>query len=72
MNSPGDFLLYYDKIKNTIESSITYEHLKVSEKMLDSLTSKCLTSQSIPYSFYIIYIQNLRLLINLKLKEVED
>jgi hypothetical protein len=72
MNSPGDFLLYYDKIKSVIESSITYEHLKVSEKMLDSLTSKCLISQSIPYSFYIIYIQNLRLLINLKLKEVED
>ena len=72
MNSPGDFLLYYDKIKSVIESSITHEHLKVSEKMLDSLTSKCLTSQSIPYSFYIIYIQNLKLLINLKLKEIED
>jgi hypothetical protein len=71
MNSPGDFLLYYDKIKNTIESSITHEHLKVSEKMLDNLASKCLISQSIPYSFYIIYIQNLRLLINLKLKEIE-
>jgi hypothetical protein len=72
MNSPGDFLLYYDKIKSVIESSITYEHLKASEKMLDNLTSKCLTSQSIPYSFYIIYIQNLKLLINLKLKEIED
>lgn len=71
MNSPGDFFLYYEKIKNTIESSVTYEHLKVSEKMFDNLVSKCLISQSIPYSFYIIYIQNLRLLLNLKLKEIE-
>lgn len=72
MNSPGDFLLSYDKIKNTIESSITYDHLKITEKMLDNLMSKCLISQSIPYSFYIIYIQNLKLLINLKLKEIES
>jgi hypothetical protein len=72
MNSPGEFFTHYHKLKDIIESSTNMEHILVSKKMLDSLMAKCLASQALPYTFFIMYMQNLKLILSLKEQELKD
>jgi hypothetical protein len=69
MDDSREFLDRYAKIKNTIDSCETLDHVKVTRKMIDNLSTLCLYN-TLPYDFYIFYINQLKSLLNKKFNEL--
>jgi len=69
MDDSREFLDRYAKIKNTIDSCETLDHVKVTKRMIDNLSTLCLYN-TLPYDFYIFYINQLKSLLNKKFNEL--
>jgi hypothetical protein len=69
MDDSREFLDRYAKIKNTIDSCETLDHVKVTKRMIDNLSVLCLYN-ALPYDFYIFYINQLKSLLNKKFNEL--
>jgi hypothetical protein len=69
MDDSREFLDRYAKIKNTIDSCETLDHVKVTKRMIDNLSTLCLYN-ALPYDFYIFYINQLKSLLNKKFNEL--
>jgi hypothetical protein len=69
MEGASEFLEVYTKIIHTIDSCKTLEHIQVTRRMIDNLTTLCVYN-SLPYDFYIFYINQLKSLLNKKFNEL--
>lgn len=69
MDDSREFLDRYAKIKNTIDSCETLDHVKVTKRMIDNLSTLCLYN-TLPYDFYVFYINQLKSLLNKKFNEL--
>ena len=69
MGNSKEFLEKYSKVKNTIESCTTKDHIKVANQMIDNLIILCLNN-SLSYDFYIFYIDKLKSFLNNKIDEI--
>lgn len=69
MGDSREFLDRYAKVKTTIESCTTKEHIKVATQMIDNLIVLCFNN-SLSYDFYIFYINKLKSLLKTKIDEI--
>ena len=69
MEGASEFLEAYTIIIYTIDSCKTLEHIQVTRRMIDNLTTLCVYN-SLPYDFYIFYINQLKSLLNKKFNEL--
>jgi len=69
MNDHKKIIDAYDKIKVTIQTSITDEHIAVVNNMISNLMVLCL-SEHLPYDYYILYIKNLKKEVKERLKHL--
>ena len=69
MNDHKKIIDSYDKIKATIKTSITDEHIAVVNSMISNLVVLCL-SEHLPYDYYILYIKNLKMEVKERLKQL--
>ena len=71
MEGASEFLERYTKIYDTIDSCETLEHIRVTRRMIDNLNTLC-TYNSLPYDFYVFYINQLKSLLNKKSNEISQ
>lgn len=71
MEGASEFLETYTKITHTIDSCKTLEHIQVTRRMIDNLTTLCIYN-SLPYDFYVFYINQLKSLLNKKSNEISQ
>lgn len=69
MGDSREFLDRYAKVKQTIESCTTLEHIKVAKQMIDNLVVLCMHN-TVPYDFYVFYINQLKSFLNKKTNEL--
>lgn len=69
MGDSREFLDRYAKVKQTIESCTTLEHIKVAKQMIDNLVVLCMHN-TVPYDFYVFYINQLKSFLNKKINEL--
>jgi hypothetical protein len=67
MNDHKKVIEAYDKIRAIIKTSVTDEHFKIVQNMIDNLTVVCL-GEKLPYDYYILYVNNLRIELKEKIK----
>lgn len=70
MNDHKKIIEAYDKIKATIKTSVTEEHIETVNHMIDNLTAICL-GEKIHYDYYILYIKNLKEEVKERLKQLK-
>jgi hypothetical protein len=59
----------YLKVKKIIASCKTLDHTKVAKQTIENLSIICL-GVALPYEFYIVYINNLKFFLKLKIDEL--
>jgi hypothetical protein len=69
MNDHKKIVDAYDKIKATIKTSITEDHMNVVNNMINNLMVLCLNEQ-LPYDYYMLYIRNLKMEVKERLKQL--
>lgn len=69
MGDSREFLDRYAKVKKVIESCTTLEHTKVAKQMINNLTALCMYN-TVPYDFYVFYINQLKSFLNKKIHEL--
>lgn len=69
ISNSKEFLDRYVKVKDTIESCVSNDHIKVANQMIDNLIVLCLNN-SLSYDFYIFYINQLKSILKKKTDEI--